>query len=227
MLSELPADAPRMVEGPSGAWRAGSAPVWFSASGIGLEPFRSLKLGPGLGRATARLMNFARLTDDVMGVRFAGDHLLCKRAQGAAESGPTPYHQDSHGGLTDGQLAWWIALDEVTPDMGSMRFLTGCQREGRLAVDRPGQDVLERYPKLLDLYDWSPPLHYRAGDATAHHEFMLHGAPANSTDAWRWGLNIDYIPANAVWPREQGGRHSTVAVLEPDELETTRPLVYP
>jgi hypothetical protein len=223
------------VSEPSGLWRAQSFPQFLKAHSINLEPFRSLKLSKSIGRASQRLMNTKRLTDDEVGVRLLGDHLIYKPARGEAESGPTPFHQETFGGLMIGQLGWWIALDEVTPEQGAMRYLTGCHREGRLMVDladasgrdpEDGYGYLERYPKLTDLYDWSPPLHYRPGDATVHHEFMLHGAPENATTKARWSLNLDYCPANAVAPRGAGdGLHP--ALLEAGELERRRPLVFP
>ena len=46
-------------------------------------------------------------------------------------------------------------------------------------------DLLAQYPKLTELYEVSPPLHYQPGDATVHHGYMVHGAPPNETDRHR------------------------------------------
>src|SRR5207244_7338994 len=111
------------VADPAGEWHAHSVDAWFKARHINVEPFVSVKLSEALGRVAQRCMNSRRLTDNEVGVRFLGDHLICKRPQGSAGSQPTPMHQDSHVLRAHGQLAYWIALVEVTPEMGSMRFL--------------------------------------------------------------------------------------------------------
>lgn len=107
-----------------------------------------------------------------------------------------PHHQDAPelGSDQVGEVQFWIALDEVTPEMGAMRFLDGSHREGILGVpfsDEAGlawgelPDLLDRFPKLTDLYELSPALHYQPGDANVHHPQMVHGAPPNTTDRRR------------------------------------------
>ena len=49
----------------------------------------------------------------------------------------------------------------------------------------------------MEEYELSPPLHYGAGDATAHDGFTLHGSPENTTDRPRWGYACLYV-ASAV-----------------------------
>jgi hypothetical protein len=217
-------EAGQVVADPAGAWKAHSLDQWFKAHDITLEPFVTVKLSTALGRVAQRCMNSRRLTDDEVGVRLLGDHLICKRPQGCAGSKPTPMHQDSLLMRAHGQLAYWIALVEVTPEMGSMQFLDRSHREGLLGSDALGQTVLERYPKLTELYDWSPPLHYRPGDATVHNEFLLHGAPENTTPNPRWALNIDYIPANAALAYD-GPPPGQPSILPAERLEEVYPLV--
>jgi hypothetical protein len=69
---------------------------------------------------------------------------------------------------------FWVALADIVPEQGAMRFLTGSHREGPLGTHGvlgtgASDDALTVYPGLLDLYELSPPLNYRAGDATVHH----------------------------------------------------------
>jgi hypothetical protein len=227
---QLIASAPGLGEGrevsePSGAWQAHSIPAWFKARSITLEPFASVKSSPQLGRVAQRCMNFRRLTDEPVGVRLLGDHLICKRPQGTAGSAPTPIHQDSEVLRAHGQLAYWIALDDVTPEMGSMRFLDGSHREGLLGVDDWSQDHRRRYPRLVELYEVTPPLHYGPGDATIHNEFLLHWAPENTTTRPRWALNIDYIPSGAVVAQDDSPIDHP-GVRPAAELEHRYPLVY-
>lgn len=159
----------------------------------GHEPFRSVAFSERMGRSAQRLINRARLTGVDVPVRFKWDVLIGKfRDQGA-----TSYHQDSphHGCDRTGELMFWIALAEVTPEMGAMRFLTGSHREGWLGVQRDG-DLFDHYPRLLDLYEFSDPFHYQPGDATVHHGCMIHGAPPNTTDRQRLSYIVAYAPAD-------------------------------
>jgi hypothetical protein len=170
---------------------------WKNVYGLtkdGVEPFRSLALGESMGRNAQRLMNRTRLSDDDVPVRFLNDLVVCKRAEDVA----THFHQDQNGLDRLGSLMFWFALEEVTPEMGAMRFLSGAHREGPLGfVPREG-NILDLYPKLLDLYEWSPPLHYQPGDATVHHGCMIHGTPPNETDRPRWAYIVAYSPADAL-----------------------------
>lgn len=163
------------------------------------EPFRSLVFGDLMGRNAARLVNRRRLTDDEVPLRYRADHFV-KRDPGGERG--TPYHQDSaeHGSDRVGELQFWLALDEVTPEMGAMRFLSGVHREGPLGAGALGQnDLLVQYPKLAELYELSPPFHYQPGDATVHHGYMIHGAPPNTSDRARWSYIFSYTPADTRW----------------------------
>jgi ectoine hydroxylase-related dioxygenase (phytanoyl-CoA dioxygenase family) len=116
-------------------------------------------------------------------------------------------------------MQWWLALAEVTPEMGAMRFLSGVHREGPLGscFNEDTGDVLEQYPKLTDLYPLSPPLHYQPGDATVHHGYMLHGAPPNETDAVRLAYLFSYVPADTRWWNANTGNSGSERVLLKDE----------
>ncbi len=174
--------------------------AWESmAAAPGIEPFRTMVFGERMARNAARLVNRRRLTDTDIGLRYRNDHLV-RRDRG--EQHGTPYHQDSaeHGSDRIGELQFWLALEEVTPEMGAMRFLSGVHREGPLGSGALSpQDLLVQYPKLMDLYEMSPPFHYRPGDATVHHGYMVHGAPPNSTDRPRWSYIFSYTPADTRW----------------------------
>jgi hypothetical protein len=167
----------------------------------GVEPFRSVAFSPQMGRVAQRLTNRRRLCGVDYPIRFHSDHVFCK----APGCSGTPYHQDgaSQGADRIGEFNMWLALDEVTPEMGAMRFLTGSHRDGPLGVNipegerEPERDYLkEHYPKLWELYELSPPFHYQAGDATVHKGHMLHGAPPNETDRNRWSYILQYTPAD-------------------------------
>jgi hypothetical protein len=181
----------------------------------GIEPFRSVAFSWQMGRVAQRLINRKRLTGVDLPVLFHSDHVWRK----GPGSPPSGYHQDGvlQGADRVGEFNMWLALDEVTPEMGAMRFLTGSHREGPLGMTSAnlGEDgkhdpdrradpedgrrrdtFREHYPGLFDLYPLSAPFHYRPGDATVHPGFMVHGAPANETDRDRWSYILQYTPAD-------------------------------
>lgn len=198
--------------------------AWESmATEPGVEPFRSVMFSDRMGRNASHLVNRKRLTDTDIGLRYRNDHLV--RRDPGTEQG-TPYHQDSaeHGSDRAGELQFWLALDEVTPEMGAMRFLSGVQREGPLGSGAFHDDLLLQYPKLTDLYELSPPFHYQPGDATVHHGYMIHGAPPNSTDRRRWSYIFSYTPADTRW---WNGEMKNWGSERRHLSDTTNPIVYP
>jgi hypothetical protein len=105
----------------------------FQARKIGVEPFRSLTFGEAAGRTAQRIMNRGRLTDEPIGVRYLEDALLYKPpGEPEVDAFKMGYHQDqpTFGVDRGGGFNLWIAIDEVRPEQGAMRFLTGSQREG-------------------------------------------------------------------------------------------------
>jgi hypothetical protein len=160
----------------------------------GEEPFHSVVFNETMGRNAQKLFDRRRLNDEDVPVRYRQDVLLRKRGGGK----PTPYHQDffAHSPDRGGEMMFWLALDEVTPEMGSMSFLSGSHREGPLGADADGRELTEVYPKLLELYEPSPFMHYQAGDATVHNSWTAHGTMANSTGRHRFGYIFMYSPAD-------------------------------
>jgi hypothetical protein len=225
----------------------------------GLEPFQTIAWGEQLAFVAHRLINRARLTDAEIPTRYLDD-LVWSKEPGAMR---TRYHQDSSTEEADraGRLNFWIALNEVTPEMGAMRFVSGSHREGALGItgqsvpdDFPDEfldpdghpdaaklaeldpervaelfkdDLLEHYPKLLDLYQLSPPFHYQPGDATGHHGRMVHGAPPNSTDRQRWCYIVEYSAADTRYRNGVYGVYGGYAPGTPLGDEGSYPFVYP
>jgi ectoine hydroxylase-related dioxygenase (phytanoyl-CoA dioxygenase family) len=99
-----------------------------------------------------------------------------------------------------------------------MRFLTGSHREGPLGhnVDR---DLLGTYPGLLNLYELSPPVAYRAGDATVHHCLTVHGTSPNATQAPRWSYVVGYLASDTRFTGAPSLATETEAMgLQPGDL---------
>jgi len=171
----------------------------------GIEPFRSFMLSERMAQNATRLVDRKRLKGVDVPLRYRTDIVILK-SPGAASG---TYHQDSseHGSDRVGELQFWLALAEVTPEMGAMRFVSRSHREGPLgAVFNDDQgDLLEQYPNLTSLLELSRPFHYQPGDCTVHHGFTIHGGPANSTDKPRWSYLFSYTPADT---RYWNGRSS-------------------
>jgi hypothetical protein len=172
-------------------------PSWHDYHDIADEDdlFATVGYGPQIGRNAQRLMQRE------VGVRSYANMLAVKLGQrqkeNPAEFGPTFYHQDAPTLAMDrtGFIGFWIALDEVTPEMGALRFYSGSHRLGNLGRWLDGE-IVDVYPNLVAECPIGPELHYRPGDATVHHGCTVHGAPANTTDRPRWAFIINYFPAD-------------------------------
>ena len=160
------------------------------------EPFRSFMFSERMSQNAMRLVNRKRLKGVDVPLRYRID-ILIQKLPGAAGS---TYHQDSseHGSDRVGELQFWLALAEVTPEMGAMRFVSRSHREGPLGSvfnDDRG-DLLEQFPNLTSVLELSPSFRYQLGDCTVHHGYTIHGGPANSTDKPRWSYLFSYSPAD-------------------------------
>lgn len=191
----------------------------------GVEPYRSLFFSERMASNASRLINRQALTDEEVPLRYRLDHFIRR------DPGPTGshYHQDSaeHGSDRAGELQFWLALDEVTPDMGAMRFLSGSHRAGPLGTvlraDEP--DLLATYPKLVERYPMSEPFHYQPGDVTVHHGYTVHGSPPNTSDRSRLCYIFSYTPADTRWPEGITKNWGSEKQLLTDD--EANPIAYP
>jgi ectoine hydroxylase-related dioxygenase (phytanoyl-CoA dioxygenase family) len=162
-----------------------------------VEPFRSLIYSAQTGR------NARQLIGREVPVNYHADLMAVKMPEGHAASKPTGWHQDWVNFPFDrvGFMTFWIALDDIPPERGSMRFLSGSHRAGPLGKMGllGGTEVTDYYPDLVDEYPMSPPLTMEAGDATAHNGMVVHGAPENSTNEPRWAFIASYHPADTCY----------------------------
>ena len=183
-----------------------------------LEPFHSVAFSRQVGRAAQRLM------DRDVPVKYTVDAVGVKMPAGHGASKPTGFHQDYPSFPFDriGQVAVWIALDDLPADCGVMRFYSGSHREGPLGRGGfTGVPLTERYPHISERYELSPPLDLKAGDATVHHGLVVHGAPENTTDIPRWAFILGYHPGDALYT---GAPHH---IFTPMQLEVDKPIDHP
>jgi hypothetical protein len=157
---------------------------------------------------------FAKIAADLLGVdgvRIYHDQALLKEPGG----GITPWHQDQHYWPldTDNTITMWMPLADITPEMGAMRFASGSHLDGYLG-DIPISDHSERqFEEYIQSrgYKIAPGVAMKAGDATFHYGWTLHGAPVNDTDRTREVMTV-------IWYAD-GAR-----VTEPDNFNRKRDL---
>ena len=153
----------------------------------------------------AHSTELGKVASDLMGkvpVRFFQDQLLVK-APAADGGGPTTWHHDmSYLPLDRNGVAHvWLALVDVPPEKGSMRFLNGSHRLGlfgRSMFSDKG-DLTQTHPKLFETSTMSPPLHLAPGDATVHDASIAHYAPPNTTGEPRWAYLTAFFRADALY----------------------------
>lgn len=121
-------------------------------------------------------------------------------------TGETPWHQDFSAVPWDrgGGVQFWLALSEITPEMGSMQHLTGSHREpplggAHLASDRSVPTLEQTNPELWEKYPLSEPHHFMPGDVLAHDPLTVHYAQPNLTDRLRWVYTSYRVPADTLY----------------------------
>ena len=142
-------------------------------------------------------------------LRLLTDGVICKLpewAEGRIEgifSGETPWHQDFGAVPWDrsGGIQFWLALCEITPEMGSMQHLNGSHREPPRGCVQYTQDqtVVGLYPELFSQYEVAPAHHLHPGDVLAHDSLTFHFAQPNRTNRLRWAYTSYRVPANTLY----------------------------
>ena len=111
------------------------------------------------------------------------------------------WHQDAnYWGLDPFELVTgWIALTDVFPENGCMRYMPGTHLQDKLehietysensALTR-GQEI----PGIDESH--AVPVALKAGQMSMHHCLLAHASGPNTTDASRIGLAVRYIPTH-------------------------------
>jgi ectoine hydroxylase-related dioxygenase (phytanoyl-CoA dioxygenase family) len=180
---------------------------------------------------------FAKIAAELMGVkavRLYHDQALYKEPQG----GHTPWHQDQQYWPLDGVkcVTLWMPLVDCSAEMGTMRFASGSQALGYLGPLNISDDSEKELSDLVTEKGY--PITYagdmKAGDATFHNGWTIHGAPGNATsDKLREVMTIIYLEDNAVITEpDHGSRVNDLARwfpgLKPGDIAASplNPLVY-
>jgi ectoine hydroxylase-related dioxygenase (phytanoyl-CoA dioxygenase family) len=133
----------------------------------------------------------------VRGVRIYHDQSLFKEP-GAGVSNITPWHQDVYyWPFNEGTVCgMWMPLIDITADRGNMRFVKGSHKHGYLGDHHISDESQATYDQWIadhdaEVIDVVP---MRAGDATFHHGWCVHGARPNRSDTMREAMAVAYHP---------------------------------
>ena len=170
-----------------------------------LELFRSFTFSERCAANAVKLLGRKRLKGVDVPLRYNGENgpIVNPRRQ---EPSTEPHglgggwSQDACEDGSDrvGELQFCLALNEITPEMGPMRFVNRSHREGPLGSIRNQDgdtlaggvvgyrakgDLLAQYPLLPEVLGMSAPeeTHYQLGDCTVHHGYCVHGTSRPST----------------------------------------------
>lgn len=158
-----------------------------------------------------RLVSDPRLLD--LAVPFIGNnialfatHYICKAPYTGAA---VLWHQDgSYWPLEPMDvITFWLAVSESDPGNGCLRIIPRTQhldlqemKENHKVHNVLGSAIDEALVDESDAIDcWMQP-----GDVEIHHPNVIHGSNANTSDRWRMGLTIRYIPTSTRILRDAG-----------------------
>ncbi len=144
-----------------------------------------------------RLGSIAQQLFKAKHVRLWHDQALYKVPKGAA----TEPHQDiAYWPMIEKDAGTiWLALDEVTVEMGAMHFIPGSHKtENLFSYSNRIEDAIEGKSNLLGKAKEilkTEPVSYnlKAGDATFHHALTIHYTGDNVTDKIRKGVTVIYF----------------------------------
>ena len=147
--------------------------------------------------ATAR--RFGRIAAELLGAegaRIYHDQSLFKEP-GRGVVNITPWHQDLYyWPFNEGSVCgMWMPLVDITPERGNMRFVKGSHKHGYLGEHHISDESQTAYEQWIaehgaQVIDVAP---MRAGDATFHHGWCVHGARANRSDTMREAMVVAYF----------------------------------
>ncbi len=131
-------------------------------------------------------------------------HLFAKSSQ---DNRAVPWHQDGRywGAINPLRaVTLWVALDDATAENGAVRYFPGSHRLGARAHAATEDNALvlnhALEDKPTDFADTKVNA-LRAGQVSLHHPLLIHGSPANTSNARRAGLALRYMPSTSLFDR--------------------------
>ena len=175
----------------------------YDVPGWKLAPDEILQLGnpyksippwsnhPYMGRMVSAAKQL--LGDDIA---YRYDQLIYKPPHNSVE---LLWHQDAgygwRGKANYRSGTCWLALSEVTTEMGGMQFIPGSHLQGIAEhVDATHKNPINAALEVTVDESRAVQVEYGPGDATIHHGRTLHYTSGNSTDTPRRGLSTHLWP---------------------------------
>lgn len=223
---KLPTKAGKMIipqPGETPEETASRASWWQNLTNVSdtEELFAEISKSEAMGRNVERLWRRSAPVQywaDALGVKLP--------VSWGGSDGPTPWHQDLPYFPIDrsGLVTCWIALNDLTPDMGTMRFMNGSNKGelcGAITEWTTQYRIFEKYPHIRQEHEECEPVSYGAGDATFHHGHTIHGAPANTSDRGRWNYAATYFAGDSLYTGQDCGMTDDLG------FEVNKPLTHP
>lgn len=123
-------------------------------------------------------------------------HYICKEPRTGR---PVRWHQDGAFWPLEPMhvLTQWLAVTASTPRNGCLKVVPGSHTTDLLDMIAATEDAVlpSEIPVEVDERD-AVELMLRPGDVSVHHPNIFHGSDANTSELWRRGLTIRYIPTS-------------------------------
>lgn len=121
-------------------------------------------------------------------------HYICKEPQTGRK---VLWHQDGAFWPLEplAAVTFWVALTDSRRDNGCLRVVPGSHQMDLLEMVDAGEDAVlaSEIPVEVDETD-AIDLELEPGDVSIHHPHIFHASDANTSERWRRGLTIRYIP---------------------------------
>ncbi len=122
----------------------------------------------------------------------------------------TPWHQDGdyYPIRPLETISIWIALDDVTPENGPMRFIPGSHKARKIFSHHWEENKNLSINKVCDSEHYDESTAYdlllKAGEVSFHDVYMIHGSKANNTDQRRTAFVVRIMPGHCHYDHEFG-----------------------
>ncbi len=162
-----------------------------------LPRFQAVLMESALGALAASLLG-------VESVTLFQDNLIWKPP---GTTGRVQWHQDyAYWPLSaPGGLTMWLALDDVTEEMGCLQYIPGSQAEGEKQPTNFISPGSPSWRQDLPPLDWQAAEHRAVtaplsqGHLLAHHPLSWHMSPGNTTDRHRRAWSLTFITDEVRW----------------------------
>lgn len=146
-----------------------------------------------------RLVSDERILDvveEVLGPDLAlfASHYIAKPPQNGKS---VVWHQDgAYWPLEPMEVVTvWLSLDDVDAENGGMRVIPGTQTMDLEEMEESSEESVLSQETTADFDEGDAvDVELDPGDVSIHHPNIIHGSDGNTSDRWRRGLTIRYIP---------------------------------